>query len=169
MQWLGTKYSEQTCRHGASFKHSDISDVYVIESESGCVMISTVVGHLFLNKHFVLALHLKRFQILPTRIRPCIIYLHTLKATGPDLSNQNSYAVDGSHTRNALPRNYSQTAKTPGSISIIHRSDTFASKGQISVCNICPILKPALYKYHIIIIIILIRGSLLNGVSLGFS
>ena len=26
-------------------------------------------------------------------------------------------------------------------------------KGQISVCNICPILKPALYKYHIIIII----------------
>ena len=30
------------------------------------------------------------------------------------------------------------------------------SKGQISVCNICPILKPAIYKYHIIIIIIII-------------
>ena len=28
-------------------------------------------------------------------------------------------------------------------------------KGQISVCNICPILKPAIYKYHIIIIIII--------------
>ena len=34
-------------------------------------------------------------------------------------------------------------------------TSALVSKGQISVCNICPILKPALYKYHIIIIIIL--------------
>ena len=33
-------------------------------------------------------------------------------------------------------------------------TSALVSKGQISVCNICPILKPALYKYHIIIIII---------------
>ena len=30
-------------------------------------------------------------------------------------------------------------------------TSALVSKGQISVCNICPILKPALYKYHIII------------------
>ena len=30
------------------------------------------------------------------------------------------------------------------------------SKGQIAVCDICPILKPALYKYHFIIIVIII-------------
>ena len=34
-------------------------------------------------------------------------------------------------------------------------TSALVSKGQISVCNICPILKPALYKYHIIIIIIM--------------
>ena len=33
-------------------------------------------------------------------------------------------------------------------------TSALVSKGQISVCNICPILKPALYKYHIIIFII---------------
>ena len=31
-------------------------------------------------------------------------------------------------------------------------TSALVSKGQISVCNICIILKPALYKYHIIII-----------------
>ena len=35
-------------------------------------------------------------------------------------------------------------------------TSALVSKGQISVCNISPILKPALYKYHIIIIIIII-------------
>ena len=33
-------------------------------------------------------------------------------------------------------------------------TSALVSKGQISLCNFCPILKPALYKYHIIIIII---------------
>ena len=32
-------------------------------------------------------------------------------------------------------------------------TSALVSKGQISVCNICPILKPALYKYHIIILL----------------
>ena len=35
-------------------------------------------------------------------------------------------------------------------------TSALVSKGQISVCNICPILKPALHKYHVIIIIIII-------------
>ena len=38
-------------------------------------------------------------------------------------------------------------------------TSALVSKGQISVCNICPILKPALYKYHIIIIIITRKNS----------
>ena len=35
-------------------------------------------------------------------------------------------------------------------------TSALVSKGQISVCNICPILKSALYKYHIIILLLLI-------------
>ena len=41
-------------------------------------------------------------------------------------------------------------------------TSALVSKGQICVCNICPILKPALYKYHIIIIIININLHVWN-------
>ena len=32
-------------------------------------------------------------------------------------------------------------------------TSALVSKGQISVCNICPILKPALYKYHTLLLL----------------